>query len=126
MFKIEPEKIIEEPIINGRLADSMEEYYVSLALDSLGLRYAYQVPLFGGNTRRGGTILDFLVDTPTPTVIRVMGEYWHKGERKIEDELLERRIVKYFGGKVNILNIPASKLETEEEAYVTIRREMKI
>lgn len=24
MFKIEPEKIIEEPIINGRLADSME------------------------------------------------------------------------------------------------------
>ena len=75
-------------LIKGRKPGSSYEWHVAQALDFLGWDYQYQVPLMGGQTRRGGIVLDFLVDTPRQTPISVKGEWWHRDkERDKQDEI---------------------------------------
>lgn len=58
---------------------SSNEYYVSLALDSIPLGYLFQYPLLGGRGRLGGGVLDFLVLTePKRSALYVHGDYWHR------------------------------------------------
>lgn len=91
--------LLTEPevmMIKGQKAGSKEEYYVSKALDRLGLKYSFQVPVMGGRSVRGGQVLDFLVATPVKkTIVDVRGTYWHTGAR--EDSLDILRVTRKYG-----------------------------
>ena len=70
--------------IRGQKAGSKDEYWVSLALDKIqertGWGWDYQVPVYGGRTRKGGNVVDFLVYTPGSwTLLDPQGRYWHTG-----------------------------------------------
>lgn len=72
--------------ILGEQAGSKDEYWVSLALEKIqeltGWTWEYQVPVDGGRRRRGGQVVDFLLNTPgRKTIIDVRGKYWHTGAR---------------------------------------------
>lgn len=70
----------DQYIIHGVVAGSKNEWYLYQALLLMGVSdYAinYQVPWHGGRTL-GGQVLDFVVDEGgAPTVLRLMGHYWH-------------------------------------------------
>jgi hypothetical protein len=77
---------LEEMIIKGRSAGSVNEYYVSQALDALGYAYSYQYEVFGGSSVRGGQIIDFLVrKPPRPIPVFVQGTYWHGTSKGAND-----------------------------------------
>lgn len=59
---------------------SKEEEYFYLALQRLRRAFIYQYSIYGGHSRRGGYVLDFLiVDTaPQSTAVNIQGAYWHK------------------------------------------------
>jgi hypothetical protein len=80
--------INDEPavmIVQGRNAGSSYEWRVSKALDNMKVQYTYQYTVQGGSSRRGGQVIDFLLDTPMPTMLDVKGRYWHTGVH--EDEM---------------------------------------
>lgn len=91
-----PQDLTSDPLqmlIHGVKVGSKEEFYVGTALDILGYRYGYQVPVNFGRKRRGGQVLDFLVYTAVRhTVVDVLGRFWHTG--KHEDSLSMERVVK--------------------------------
>ena len=90
-------------IIHGKEAMSTYEWYVSLALDQLGLKYSYQKAIGGGRSRRGGQMLDFVVWSAQTWVLDVRGAYWHTGAN--DDELSFQRAVREYmsGAKVLVL-----------------------
>lgn len=78
--------------IRGQQADSKEEWWCSLALDRIqeetGWTWDYQVSVFGGRTRAGGNVVDFLIDTPVQkTILDPMGRYWHTGINEDQNEM---------------------------------------
>lgn len=79
--------------IRGMLADSKEEWWCSLALDRIqeetGWTWDYQVGVFGGRSRAGGNVVDFLIDTPgQKTILDPMGRYWHTGKNEDQSEMI--------------------------------------
>lgn len=56
---------------------TLPEMIVALALIWGGYRFAAQRPEDGGRLRLGGAVVDFIVYTGRPIVIRVQGDYWH-------------------------------------------------
>lgn len=73
--------------IRGQLADSKDEYWVSLWLEKFekrtGIGWDYQYEVNGGRTRKGGNVVDFLVFTPGRwTLLDPMGKPWHTGHRE--------------------------------------------
>lgn len=112
----------EERIIQGKEADSTEEWYVSIALSRLKIPYVYQLPLFGGYGVRGGMIVDFLIENPFPQALEVMGEYWHQGEMKARDRLRIAILNAYFKRETIILW--GSELETVEQAITAVRKKV--
>lgn len=82
--------------INGYPVGSSYEANVADALDALGWRYYYQYSVHGGRQRRGGIVLDFLVQTrPAPTPVYVNGRYWHS-KRTEADRLQQANLSSYF------------------------------
>jgi hypothetical protein len=72
--------------IQGQAPDSKEEWWISKALDRLGLSYTYQYPVNGGR-QRGGYLIDFVVHTvPLWTMIEPEGNHWHTGELGSDDK----------------------------------------
>lgn len=86
--------------IQGKMPDSVEEYRFSISLEKLDLRYDFQVPVFGGRSRRGGTIIDFVVDTaPLKTPVFIDGGYFHnQATAAKQDEIIRARIRQAFRG----------------------------
>ena len=85
---VPPEKEAEEPIglIQGQVPDSKEEWWISKALDKIGIPYTYQYPIAGGR-KRGGYLVDFVVNTvPLATMIEPVGNHWHTGELGADDK----------------------------------------
>lgn len=81
------EKPPEEPIglIQGKVPDSKQEWWIAQALDRLKLPYTYQYPVFGGR-QRGGYMIDFVVHTvPLMTMVEPVGNHWHTGELGADD-----------------------------------------
>jgi hypothetical protein len=73
-------------LIQGQVPDSKEEWWISKALDRLGVSYTYQYPVEGGRVR-GGKLVDFVVDTvPLKTMIEPEGNHWHTGELGSDDK----------------------------------------
>jgi hypothetical protein len=76
----------EDLYVQEKPVDSINEYYVAMALDELGFEYQYQ-KYVGIPGVRGLIIIDFLVYTiPKPTPLFVHGTYWHTGKKKAESE----------------------------------------
>lgn len=86
----------DEPpfFIRGIKAASKEEYWASLALmrleESSGLRWEYQVPVFGGRTRAGGNVVDFIVYVGARVVwLDPMGRYFHTGRNEDRMQMMD-------------------------------------
>lgn len=78
--------------VKGKVADSREEWIVSLALDKMDLDYYFQFAVAGGRSRPGGQVLDFLVDTPgMKTPLYENGVYWHTGTFDDEQALYDMK-----------------------------------
>ena len=116
-------------LIQGTQAKSKEEWRVALALGKLQIAFEYQYQIFGGYGIRGGQIIDFLAYTvPLITPIYVLGEYWHK-TRQSEGELklLMEQVKMYFNGQANDpVGIWDYDLQTAEQAFQTVRKELRL
>lgn len=80
--KFEEEKEAEKPgRIQGKMAGSINEWYVAKALWALRLEFQFQYPLLGGTHRRGGIVIDFLVKSePNWLPLEVQSLRWHTGK----------------------------------------------
>lgn len=97
----EPDQLAAREYTIQEKAASLYEYNVSLALDSLGFDYIFQVNIFGGRMELGGIVLDFLVDTvPLPTPLWVHGEYWHTGAAREKDLYQQAQIEDQMGNQL--------------------------
>jgi hypothetical protein len=117
----------EELTVHGIKVDSINEKYVALALEKLGLEFAYQY-YSGGAGLRGSQIIDFLVYTdPKPTPLYVHGDYWHGGQYAQETELKESLINSKMRGTWNMaVVIWEHECETEEQAYNAVRTKLAV
>lgn len=111
--------------IRGMKAGSKEEYWCSLALDKIqertGWTWEYQVPVYGGRTRAGGNVVDFLIDTPgMKTILDPMGRYWHAGAN--EDRWEMERVARRKNWK--LIAWYTDQTPTRESVYELLRREM--
>ncbi len=71
-----------KPSVQGKTVGSLDEYRVAQALTLLGMKFRYQVNVDYGRQRRGGSVMDFVVDTPgQKTDLEVNGRYWHSGTK---------------------------------------------
>ena len=102
------------------------EYYVSLALDALGLEYAFQLSIAGGKTLAFGIVVDFLVETvPLPTPVWVHGDYWHTGAERQKDLRQQDIVREYMEGSIlEPVEIWGHESDTEEMALASVRRKL--
>lgn len=114
--------------IQGLYPDSKEEVIFATALDSLKVEYVYQLPVQGGRTRRGGSVVDFYVsDTaPNPVAVQIEGSYWHPQGSQEEDfqrQQLERWL-RFRGARLVTIRIDDGALASVESAMRFIREEI--
>lgn len=116
-------------IIKGRVADSKDEYWASLALirieKTAGYGWAYQYTVYGGRSGQGKNRVDFLVFTPGRwTIIEPMGRIWHTGrnEDRYQMEEVARRnnwnLIAYFTDE--------PKVATKELVYSFLKSELHV
>ena len=117
----------DEPpfFVRGVPADSKDEYWCGLNLERIekitGWTWEYQVPVFGGRSRSGGNVVDFLIYTPGPwTALDPQGRYWHTGANEDRDEMKEVcrkkgwRLIAWF----------TDQTPTKDEVYRFLKREL--
>jgi len=113
--------------IRGIRAGSKEEYWCSLALEKIeaetGWTWEYQVPVYGGRTRAGGNVVDFLIDTPVmKTFLDPMGRYWHTGVNE------DRTQMQHVARQKNWILIAwfTDETPTRESVYAFLRDKMNV
>ena len=115
----------DEFTIAGSKATDIE-YYVALALEKLHLPFIFQFEVAGGRTKRGGIVLDFLVLTdPLSTPLDLRGDYWHQPKQRIEDDL-GLALGMSRGNYAEPVIIYGSELQNPEQAYSTVKRELRV
>lgn len=113
--------------VRGELADSKDEYWCGLNLERIekitGWSWEYQVPVYGGRSRSGGNVVDFIVHTPGMwTILEPMGRPWHTGRREdryqLEDVARKKNwnLIAWFTDEVN----------TREMQYQFLRKELHV
>lgn len=119
----------DEPpfFIRGQQAGSKDEYWVSLALERIeeetGWGWSYQVPVYGGRTRAGGNVVDFLIYTPGRwTILDPMGRYWHTGAR--EDQSQMQNVARRKNWK--LIAWFTDETPTRERVYSFLRDELGV
>jgi hypothetical protein len=105
---------------------TLPEFNTAQALKRLDIEFIFQVPLGGGFSRRGGVVIDFLIENPFPIAIEVEGEYWHTGRRSFDEAFRESMIRHYAGRITEIIHIAAHRLQTVDDATRTLRQELRI
>lgn len=113
--------------VRGRKAGSRDEYWVSLALDKIqeetGWEWEYQVPVFGGRTRAGGNVVDFLIHTPgMKTILDPMGRYWHSGIHEDQSEMINVARRK----KWKLIAWFTDETPTRERTYLFLRDKLNV
>ena len=112
----------EEPVglIQGKVPDSKEEYWVAQALYKYDIRFDYQWVIDGGTSRRGGLIVDFVVWNPMMTPLEVNGDYWHRGEMDGSNKLDLIAIEQHF--KKEVIVMWGEDMETPEDVEQFVRQ----
>lgn len=120
MIKFQPAE--EEPLglIEGQVPDSKEEWWVAQALWKYEVRFMYQFQIFGGVSRRGGLIVDFLVWNPMRTPFLVHGNYWHRNEMDGGDRIALVAIEQEF--KKDAIILWGSDAQTQEDVFAFVRK----
>lgn len=117
----------EEKSIQGSKATDIE-WNVSIALTKLDIPFMFQFQLGGGRTTRGGMVLDFLALTsPLSTPMDIRGNYWHQPQQRVEDDLQLALMNHYGRGQfAEPVVIYGAELQTPEQAYSTVKRELRV
>jgi hypothetical protein len=117
----------DEPpfFILGQQADSKEEWWVYLALTRLaeysGLTFDYQVPIYGGRSRAGGLVIDFIVHLGARTFwLDPMGKYWHTGQKEDRDQLANAARRRH----VQLIAWFTEETPTKESIFIFLRKEL--
>ena len=111
--------------VQGQDASDLE-WRVAIALGKLKIPFMFQFELFGGSTRRGGVIIDFLALTsPLSTPIEVMGGYWHRSNQTSEDRMKEA-LIRQKGNYAEMVYLWQGELQTISDAYSAVRRELRV
>lgn len=118
----------DEPIgiIQGQVPDSKQEWWISRALDRLGLSYTYQYPVNGGR-QRGGYMVDFVVHTtPLATMIEPIGNHWHTGELGSDDKKRQADVESAMQdiARTPIMNLWIPDMIDQETVYQKLRAEL--
>lgn len=116
----------KEVTVHGKPVDSINEYYVSLALDALNLDYNFQY-FVGAINIRGSQSIDFLVKTaPKPTPLFIHGEYWHAAWNSEEESFKMAEINRISRGTwADVIIIWEHECETEEDARKIVNEYFK-
>ena len=102
------------------------EWRVALALEKLKIPYMFQFALMGGRSTRGGIVLDFLALTdPLSTPIDIRGEYWHGPKQRVDDDLA-LAIMMSRGSYAEPVVLYGGELQSDEQAYATVKRELRV
>ena len=107
-------------LIEGKVPDSKEEWWTALALWKYEIPFDYQWEIFGGTTRRGGLVVDFVVYNPMATPFEVNGDYWHKDEQDGENKLDLLAIAQHF--KREVIVMWGEDMETKEDVEQFVRK----
>lgn len=111
--------------VQGNKATDLE-WRVAVALERLRIPYMFQYALLGGQRRRGGLVVDFLVFTaPLSTPLEVMGGYWHRSGQRREDRLKEA-MVRHLGNFAEMVYLWEGELQTLNDAYKAVKRELRV
>lgn len=116
------EQEITLDLVQGRMPDSKNEYYVALALDKLGIDYWFQV-LLGQAGIRGSQMIDFVVFNPHAIAVFVQGEYWHNKETESEDTLKHAAAEQKYG-RGNVIDLMGDETDTPEKALQAVRSKL--
>ena len=125
--KLKDEKDEPPYYIRGRVADSKDEWWASLALEKIvaetGWSWDYQVAVYGGRTRPGGNVIDFLVHTPGMwTMLDPMGRPFHTGHREDRQQMQEVARRK----KYRLIAWFTDETPTRESVYVFLRDKLYV
>lgn len=109
-------------LIEGQKPDSKKEWWVYLALLKYKIEFRFQWEIYGGTTRRGGLIIDFVVWNPRMTPLLVHGDYWHRNELQGGDKTALIAIASYFN--IGVENIPilwGENSQSKEDVFAWVR-----
>ncbi len=109
-------------LVQGQMPDSIQEWWAAQALWRYDVEFIFQWEIFGGRTRRGGLIVDFVVWNPRFTPFLVHGDYWHRGELQGGDKTALIAIASYFN--IGIENIPimwGEDSQSKEDVFAWVR-----
>lgn len=113
----------EQYVINGAQAQSKNEWYLYKALILVGMPASvieYQVPWHGGKVL-GGQVVDFMLFMGgNPTILKVMGKYWHPTEYGTPLDTFTRYQMLSEGYRV--FEIPDKRLQSIDDAVQEIKR----
>ena len=107
----------ELPLVQGHKPDSIQEFWLSEALDRYKIKYIFQYEIAGGLRLRGGLIIDFHLEL-REEALEYYGDYWHEDEMSGEDLLRLKAIEDYYGKKPWILWEHEAKEREEVFAWV--------
>lgn len=112
----------EEPLglIQGMMPDSKEEWWTAQALWKYKVPFQFQFQIFGGTSRRGGLIVDFLVWNPMATPFEVNGNYWHRNEMDSGDKTDLIAIEQYF--KKEAIIMWGEDMQTKDDVFAFVRK----
>lgn len=112
-------------LIQGSMPDSVNEWYVSLALDKLDIRYMFQYSILGGTSVRGGQVIDFLVFSPIGSMpVFVQGSYWHNYRNDPEQQLKLANARHYF--KTEPVLLTEAETDSYDHALVAVREKVLV
>lgn len=97
-------------VLQGREASSWE-MTIAKELEKRGLRYDFQVDVWGGRARAGGKVVDFLVYSFPRAFIRVQGTYWHKGSYEKNKDKVEKMLLQAQFPGMTIIDITEQEIE---------------
>lgn len=122
VMKKEPDEVMG--LIQGMVPGSINEWYVSRALDKLDIAYQYQYSIFGGRAIRGGQVIDFVVYNPKATPVFVQGAYWHSSRMDPESQLKIAAAQSWFNTTPILLE--EAETDTFQEALSAVKKKVGV
>ena len=107
----------EERVVQGRQAQSNQEWFIANALWKYKHKFIYQYVIGEIAGVKGAYAVDFLVTSTPPlaTPIEYFGKHWHEGQLGADDRFRIIQINDHFGGQANPV-VVLQNIETQEDA----------